>query len=290
MYPSSELKPAVKRMLQTDTLNDGNKNTYAYGISISELRGTELIAHSGSWASFNTYLMLLPSYDLSIVVLNNNGRSASTIARQIASFYLPTDADINKKKDLPLESKELVLPPKLLDEYTGTYKLGTAWYVHLSQENDRLWVQATDEDKFPMKVVSDSVLLIKEYGNRTMKICRNENDEVTHLIYNGMVCRKMSNSTTFSLENPQEYIGDYFSAELNTLYKVIFKEGQLKLWHLHNGEIDLDPAWNDEFTGSKWYANTIRFQRADTGEITGLSISQSRAKNQLFRKVSIRQN
>lgn len=284
MYPPEAFKPVVERMLETEALHNGDPNSYAYGINVGEFRGTEWISHSGSWAAFSTYLVLLPSHDLSIVVLNNQEKSAYRIARQIASYYVPETDD-----DPTVESSTTTvnLPSQLLNSYTGTYKLGPAWYVHITQEENQLWAQATQENKFPMTAQSDTVFLIKAYGNRTMTFYTNEVDQVTHLVYNGMICPKMQDKSTFDLKQAQDYTGDYFSAELNTWYKVQFQEDQLKLWNLHQGDIPLTPAWNDDFRGEKWYAGNIEFKRDKKNKIIGLSISQYRSKNQFFKKVDM---
>lgn len=285
LHPSEQFQPAVQRMLQTDTLNDGSKNTYAYGIDIDTYRGTEWISHSGSWAAFRTYIAILPAYDLSIVVLNNHARSASNIARQIASFYVP-DSKNETEENLVEEDKQVRVTQDVLHTYTGTYKLGSSWYVHISQKGNELWTRATAEDIFPMIAIADTVFLIKAYGNRTMTFHQDQQGKVRHLVYNDMICPKMSEDTTFSLTNALEYTGAYYSSELNTLYKVELKEDELKLWSIHNGDIKLIPAWTDEFLGTQWYARIVAFKRDENGKISGLSISQSRAKHQFFEKVS----
>ncbi len=288
MHPPDTLKPVVERMLQTDTLTNGKKNTYAYGIDVSKFHGTAWIAHSGSWASFRTYLVMLPEYDLSVVVLNNNSKNAYRIARNIVSFYVP-ESNTENKKDQAEKRKAVDLRQSVLNEYTGTYKLGKGWYVHLTKEDGTLWTRATNEKKFPMTSLSDTVFSIKAYGNRTMRFYKNESNKVTHLVYNDMVCPKVSDHIVYTLKNAEDYTGDYFSAELHTLYKVQIKDGQLYLWSLHNGEIRLEPAWQDDFFSTRFFAKNVEFQRDTYGRITGLLVSQSRAKNQLFRKLDIDQ-
>ncbi|MCE7992529.1 MAG: serine hydrolase [Roseivirga sp.] len=283
MHPTGKSKAVVARMLQTDVLNNGDHNSYASGIGIGTFRGTNWISHSGSWASFRTYLVMLPAYDLSIVVLNNHPSNTSRIARDIAALYVPA-ANTNNNENATGEIKEVKLPVALLNEYSGTYKLGPGWYVHLTQEDGRLWTQATNEDKFPMTAVSDHVFSIKAYGNRTMTFHKDEDGEITHLVYSGMNCPKVGKSTAPVINNAQDYTGNYFSTELNTRYKVILEQGQLKLSHLHNGDIDLKQAWGDDYSGTTWYTNSVVFQRDGNGKITGFTVSQTRAKNQYFRK------
>lgn len=284
MDPKDEWKPVIDQMFQTETLINGDENDYASGILITKFKDTPLIAHSGSWASFSTYLSLFPDYKLSIVVLNNNKKSASRIARKIASLFVPNPKKENNRDEVS-ENKWNDISEKILDEYVGTYKLGPSWFVHLTREKNNLWVQATNEDKFPMTALSNNEFLIKEYGNRTMTFYKNNKGEVAYLLYNKEKRLKVSNDTKFESNNLVQYTGEYYSEELHTTYKVILKDGKLKLWHLFNGEISLEAVWHDAFLSSQWFAKNIEFNRDDLGKITGLQISQQRAKNQLFNKI-----
>ncbi|GAB5410437.1 MAG: hypothetical protein BalsKO_28020 [Balneolaceae bacterium] len=289
MYPSDERKPVVERMFQTQPLSNGEDNNYAYGISKSTFRGTPWISHSGGWASFRTYLTMLPEKDLAVVVLSNNSTNAFNIAGRIASYYVPREESNPQESDENEESDTLEnfsISNDLLNSYVGTYKLGPGWYVHLTKEDGQLWTQATQENKFPMVTLSDSVFLIPDYGDRTMTFYADESGEISHLVYNNIFSPKMSGETTASLNNAAQYEGDYESDELNTSYKVVFKDGELKLWHFQNGEIGLNQAWGDEFAGSAWYTRLVEFRRDDNGNIDGLYVTQHRASNQFFRRIN----
>ena len=284
MYPEDEWKPIIERMFQTEVLNNGDENNYASGIVKTKFKDTPLIAHSGSWASFSTYIALFPKHRLSVIVLNNNEKSASRIVRQIASFFVPNSKE-EQNGDEVIENKAIDISEKILDEYVGTYKLGPAWFVHLTKEENKLWTQATNEEKYPMIALSDNEFLIKEYGNRTMTFYKNNKGEIAYLVYNREKCPKVSSDTTFKPINLIQYTGEYYSKELHTTYKVILKDGKLKLWHLFNGEISLKSVWYDEFLSSQWFAKNIEFSRNDSGIIIGLKVSQHRAKNQFFTKI-----
>jgi len=137
-----------------------------------------------------------------------------------------------------------------------------------------------------MFALSDSLFQIPAYGDRTMRFYANESGNITHLVYNNIHSPKMSRQTTVALNTASEYEGEYMSEELETSYKVMFQDGKLNLWHFHNGEIELDQAWEDEFRGS-WFTDLVEFRRDDNGEIDGFYVTQYRARNQFFRKEDI---
>lgn len=284
MYPKDEWKSVIDQMFQIEALINGDENNYASGIVITKFRDTPLLRHSGSWASFRTYISLFPKYKLSIVVLNNNEKSASRIAQKIASLFVPHTKEVNNR-DKVIENKRIDVSEKIVDEYVGTYKLGPSWFVHLTREKNKLWIQATNEEKFPMTALSENEFLIKAYGNKTMSFYKNNKGEVAYLLYNKEKRQKVSNDTKLGSINLVQYTGEYYSEELYTTYKVILKDGKLKLWHLFNGEISLEAVWHDAFLSSQWFARNIEFSRDDLGKIIGLQISDQRAKNQLFNKI-----
>lgn len=284
--PGEENESVVDRMHKQGILNNGENISYAYGLSVDTFRDTKWIAHSGSWASFSTYLVLLPEYGLSVVVLNNtNQRNASRIARQIASLYVPEPTEGEDHEEQTTTQKEIV-STELLEDYAGMYKIGPAWYFNITLEDNQLWIRATNEDKYPMTVVSDSVFSVEDYGGRTITFHRDHTGKVTYLEYNGRSGQKMKGRSTFNLGHVKDYLGEYFSDELHTTYKVISKKGQLMLRHFRHGDIHLEPVWNDDFLGERWFARAVEFQRDKDGKVIALYITTTRARKQQFIKLN----
>ena len=284
--PNMDMATVVDRMYQQGILNDGEEISYAFGLSISEFRNTKWVSHSGSWASFSTYIVLLPEYNLSIVVLNNHQSNASNIAREIASFYVP-ELQMEKDSEEQEISDSLEVSVEILDDYVGTYKLGTSWYVAISRQGNQLWTQATGEDIFPMNAEADTVFRIAAYSGRTMTFYRDASGKVTHLEYAGEMRRKVDVYSSFDPENITQYLGEYFSEELRTTYHVIYEEDQLKLKHFKHGILSLTPVWDDDFLGGRWFIRSIEFYRDENDDIIGFHTSNTRARHQRFKKLGV---
>ena len=280
--PPMDKKSVVERMVQPGQFNNGEINSYAFGITSSNFLGIESIGHSGSWASFSTFITMLPEYDLSIIVLCNHPNSAFGVARTIASSYI-AEPEVPEDSKEP-ESEEIKLSNELLKAYQGTYKLGPGWYVDLTEEDGQLWTQATNESKFPMTALSDTSLLIAGYGNRTMTFYRGEDDQIAHLIYNGMKCPRLSSAASTNRVVAADYIGEYYSDELHTSFQVSEVDGQLQLWNFHHGGVDLNRTWGEDFNTSLWFASSVDFFRNDAGEVEGFKVWQYRSRDQVFRK------
>lgn len=279
--------PVITRMITKGILNNGDENTYAFGLGINEYRGTPWISHSGSWASFRTYLVVLPEYELSIIILNNYGRNNSHgIAREIAGHFVPEESNEEAgESDEDENSEDVEVATTTLDEYVGTYKLGDTWYVTITREDDQLWTQATGEDNFPMTALSDNNFLIPAYSNRTMTFFKRGDGEVSHLVYMDEERPKMKGTFTYDPKDNQDFVGQYYSEELNTYFSVADVNGELKLNHFDHGEISMSPAWKDDFRGGMWWISSVVFKRNGSGEVTGFRTSNYRARNQWFEKL-----
>ena len=70
-------------------LNDGRKQTYALGLTVSTHRGLRTVSHGGSWAGYRAELLRFPDQHLSVACLCNlASTNPSALARQVAEVYL----------------------------------------------------------------------------------------------------------------------------------------------------------------------------------------------------------
>ena len=274
--PTDEDQEVITRMFDRGILNNGDTIAYAFGLSISEYRGTKRIAHSGSWAMFRTYVCYFPEHDLSVIVLNNHPGYAAGKAMQLADFFIPKQMQSNDSKALT----SIQLTDSQLSGFTGTYKLGPAWYVNITNENGQLWTQATKEMKFIMTPVGDTLFRIDAYGGRTMAFLKNEQGMVDHMIYDNLDCPKVEHLEGLT----NDYSGTYKSDELDTEYVITGNSDSLSMAHLRLGEFELTRAHNDDFSGNYWFIGSVEFERNKHGEVIGFYVSSGRARNQWFYK------
>src|SRR3546814_422955 len=110
------------RMLQREALNNGDPNSYAFGLVIGTHRGLKTVSHSGGWAAFSTFVLHFPGEAFSVVVLMNHGSlSPGKTAYSIADLYLSAEMDARKpagKEIRPDNHKPLEVPVAVLNSYT----------------------------------------------------------------------------------------------------------------------------------------------------------------------------
>jgi CubicO group peptidase (beta-lactamase class C family) len=77
-----------------------------------------------------------------------------------------------------------------------------------------------------------------------------------------------------------EYVGEYYSEELDVFYRVVLRDGQILLQH-RRGEGTLTPILVDGFRSP---LGTVTFQRDAKQRIEGFRVTSGRVRNLLFRR------
>jgi len=241
--------------------------------------------HSGSWASFRTYLVHFPDQRFSVVVLLNYSPSNSNrAAYDVVDIYLADKLKPPPKTaEKRAEPEPVKVPIAVLDEYVGMYRLRKGWYVTISRSGDRLMTQATAEDILPMTATSQRRFWVKDY-NAPIVFGRNKAEQVSHFLYRKMTCPKLENVPAPGLEQLAELTGEYKSEELKTFYTIVLEDGKLVAKHRRHGTINLTYAYKDDFRGSVWFMRSVEFYRNKAGAAAGFKVTQNRSRNQRFIK------
>ena len=76
-----------------------------------------------------------------------------------------------------------------------------------------------------------------------------------------------------------DYVGRYYSPELETIYTIRQKNDSLQLVHVHHGEVMLKSTGKDKFVAPWWFIQTIDVVRTPQNAVVGLRISNGRVRN-----------
>ncbi|MBS1532796.1 MAG: beta-lactamase family protein [Bacteroidetes bacterium] len=279
-----EKDPVYMRMIETDKLNNGDKNNYAYGNVVMDDQGLLNINHTGGWASFATVISTYPSEKISIILLSNNGSfdsygGANHVARALFGGKFKT---IDRPKTVDWGSKPTVkVDEPVLNKYTNTYKLGDGWYVTFTLEDGKLMVQATGEGKFSTEPKSDTVIWVPGYNSAF--IFRDITDKANTAKYKGIIAPRI---TPVKVDASQfgQYAGNYYSTELETTYRLYVKDGKLMIHHMRLGDFQLIPdiATAGIFSGD---AGRMDFVKDAQGKVTGFKLSGGRIRNIKFERL-----
>ncbi len=83
-------------------------------------------------------------------------------------------------------------------------------------------------------------------------------------------------------EQLEEFAGDYFSPELEALYRLAVEGDTLVARHVRHGDVALTPLDDDEFTGASWFLRRVAFTRDDRGLVDGFRVTGGRVRNLRF--------
>jgi CubicO group peptidase (beta-lactamase class C family) len=254
-------------------LNDGSAIPYAFGIVNGEYRGQPMVNHSGSWASFATFVLHFPTQHFGVIVLANTGTvNAGRAAYDIADIYLAKELG---PRPPPVPNAIAVAPPvelapSVLDRYAGLYRLGPGWFVRVRRDGTALKVRATRENEATMSARSDTAFWIADYNApMTFQVVAGR---PTQLAYRTMRVPKLEESAPPTPAKLRDFVGDYESDELQVRYRVALTDSGLVMRHPRHGTIALTWLWGDEFGGSTWFTRSVEFRRDQAGKVVGFSV------------------
>lgn len=147
-------------IFQGTKLNDGKMTDYGFGWQIAEEKEYgKVVAHSGGWAGYTTYIERNLSKDQTIIILQNIDTSKTEIPAQNARKIL------NNEKIIVTALKKGVYSDKELNQFLGIY--GAENYpmkITISKDGDNLYGQATGQGKFPLQAFENNVFTFDDAG------------------------------------------------------------------------------------------------------------------------------
>lgn len=255
-------------------LSSGQQTTYAYGQERRVYRGLETWSHGGRDAGFRAFLLRVPSEDLSISFLGNSEDldSAQTV-------YAVLDALLSEHLE-PVEPDETRPSPEQLQAYEGDYELFPGLVFSLRSTGETLsFAPLGSEAGAEMAAVSDHDFVLNTARDTRLVFDPHNDGPAQSVVYQlgllgvlPMSRVELADFAPASVELP-DYVGRYYSAELNTVYEIVLEEGGLRARHPNLEDIVLTPYQNDLFSSPYVYFQQARFERDETGRVQGFGLS-----------------
>ena len=281
----------IKTMLTPGVLNNGKKLDYALGLVVKKYKGLTMVSHGGGWSGFRAEIIRFPEQKFSVICLANLVTiDPYNLAVRVADIYL---ADQFKEKPRTSKKVEAIsLSPAHPEDKAGSWKnpvSGNIWTLSISPPGDKLDVQSTSGSMFQLVPINNTqfksvgagfqflVRFIKTDPSGPLKM------EITLKGYDPVICEPVR-IPTFKPGPLIEYAGNYYSEELDTVYKLFIKDQKLivKVPGLHL-DMPMEPVIKDEFRTLGPY---IKFERNKAGKITGFNISTDGIKNLFLTKTN----
>jgi hypothetical protein len=228
--------------------------------------------------------MRFPEQKLSIVVLSNLGSfNPGGLARQIADICLKDQlkATVERKQDEGKQVSIVKVREELLKLYEGQYQLTNEMVLTLRPGNGTLNVQATGQPAVDLVAKSDSEFVLDQYGVKIVfgKATNSPAEQLTFSQGGQTMVAPRVKPFDFKSVPLKDFVGTYYSPELETSYTIVLKSDTLSANHIRHEPVSLTPVGKDAFSTNSWFMSRIEFVRDDNAQVTGLKVSSGRVKN-----------
>lgn len=281
---------SIEKMITPGILNSGKKLDYALGLRNSSHRGKKMISHGGGFVGFRAEMIRFPDERFSVIVLANLGTINPTeLARNVADLYFGNASD-EPIEVRPEQAKPIKILKSQLEDKVGAFhdkKSGRIWRITL--EDDVLIVD-TSSMRFRLLPLSDMLFRSARApvdleiafekstpeGPMTMTVMAEGEEAVTF---------EAVQIADLTLSDLQEYVGEYFSPELQVSYKVQIEDNKLHLIH-ENPYKDYPKEPLSETFADKFQVSyiTLNFFRNEKKEVNSFTMNAGRVRNIRFFK------
>ncbi len=279
------------QMVKPYAFNNGETSQYANGLIVGDLNGLHMIQHGGADAAHRSAFLMFPEVRGAVVVqTNNSGLPAQALATQLAEAFFADKMELDQASKASMaEGDVFVYDVQLFDDIAGRYELEVApgFVMEFTREENKIYAQATGQPRFEIFASSDSTFYLTVV-QASITFHRNEAGEfdAMTLHQNGDHHGTRLTEPTWepSAEELNEYLGRYFSEELETFYTLVLDdEGGMVLRHRRFEDIPLRAESKDHYTGG-FPIMELSFIRDEAGKLTGFKASSGRSFDIVFEK------
>lgn len=282
-------KVVFDKMNTLNVLNSGETSKYALGQFVDIYNGLKRIWHSGGDAGYRSYIGRFPNQDITVLLLSNNASVyAEGEALKMADIFLKPFFKKKKIKQTRVKFKKL--SRKKTKRLEGSYLHTEHYYSrNIFIRNDSLIYSRPDQGgrASVLKAKSENRFQLGEWEDTEVEFLTIANTQTMNVLIEGKIIDAFEkyNTITYTTEELSEFVGNFYSEELQTIYKLKLIDNTLTIWHHKMGNITLNPIKKDNFSSNGWQFRFIQMVRDQNNTIIAIKVSTDRAKNINFIKV-----
>ncbi|MDR6457556.1 CubicO group peptidase (beta-lactamase class C family) [Chryseobacterium vietnamense] len=264
------------KMQQNTLLNNGEQIGYGLGLQTGKYKGLDIVFHGGGTASYRSYILHIPAYNLSVVLAGNK----STFDGLLVAYGL-VDVLLKDHQILPASPKKLAYTAAELQSFEGTYEINPGNYLDIKTDGRNLY---WDNNKTPLKAAGDykfdiSFLPTGSFtfhpGNLTYRI-----GDFT------FICKKVIlKPLKEDKVDLNKYVGFYRNEEFNTIYQLVIENDKLVARHAINPDIPLCFLSESEMYSYKSIFGRLGFTYGNNKSISGFVLSGANFTQIEFKKI-----
>nr|WP_295928727.1 serine hydrolase [uncultured Dyadobacter sp.] len=288
-FRSPQAQVVMKQMLERGLITKGDTLPYAFGLMHGKYKGLSFYGHDGADAGFRSSLLYFPKEDYGFITLSNQAEFIPAKKNlEVADLYLKSFIKEEKPNAKPATASEYKLDSTIFRSYAGSYALTEmpSFILKFTREGSQYYVQATGQPRFELFPSSDSTLYLKVV-EASVVFNKSKDGKVDRITWkqNGDHPATRVKTDEAAAIPPAQFVGQYYSPELETIYTIALKDNELKLKHVHHGEVNLNITGKDKLSAPWWFVQSIDIVRDGSGAISGLKMSNGRVVNLWFKRL-----
>ena len=281
----------IEQMTTPYVLTTGDTTAYGFGLFIDEFRGQRRFQHGGADTAHRSTFGYLPDLNAGMIILSNfpgvPGNAGAKIAEAFFGDLLESEAA--EEEEDATQAEEVAdepFNPEDFDAFAGRYEMEemAGFILTFRRDGDQFFVQATGQPEFEIFHRSGATFELHAVEAQ-VTFHRDEDGAVSSITFhqNGdHSANRLADETAIDLE---DYVGRYFSEELEAFYTVVLEDDELVLQHRRWDDIQLTYGSGEGFSGGFPIAS-VDFERDENGTVTGFNAGSGRTRDVWFEKVN----
>lgn len=264
----------LQNQTATVKLNSGGVNRYAAGLFITSFKSKPVFTHDGATAGYRSNLVYIDALGLTIAWLSNTSEFSGNrlnVAVALEELFKGPDEGIVA----PPETDRYTLSQEKMEKLMGWYKnmrTGAGARMYIASGN------LTLSSVGRLSPLSDNSF---DVGIHKLQVLPGDKGLLWIGASRDSIYFAKTDSASKDLNQLQEYVGEYYSEEAATTLYIIIRHKQLMLHIKPANYMPLNPTYKDGFDTP---IGSVSIERDKKG-ITGLKVSQTRARNVEFKKI-----
>ena len=272
-----EFKELATFLKTAEILTTGKKASYGRGLLIDDYKGYQTYSHSGFGFGGQTQLVVVPNEKIGVIIMTNlQTINPTPISYQILDMMLISDASttlsISEKQSNEI-NESIVFQIQDLKQFVGDYiEINSDMVMHITKENDTLKARSS-MGKVPIPLLQNDKNLFVRRDSQNVKYDFTKIDQYDMIVSFGgtpfyFKRAKINTENPFDLSN---FVGNYFSEELESTYHFYTEDDMLKLEYKNHENISLYPIQINKFGNQD--RTLYHFTTNKDGKIIGMLLS-----------------
>lgn len=279
----------IDKMKVEGLLNNGESSGYAFALNIGDYKGLKTVSHGGALGGYRAQLMRFPDQGFSVIILaNRDDADPTSKAYEVADLFLQDQFQSSEKSSESVKESNktsVKLSEEQLEKFAGFYWNSNASYSRqIYLKDDTLRYSRKENNESPLLPVGDNEFSMLEVDEEIrVNFDTNGNQNIMRVIIddNSVIESVQYEPASYVVGELRDFVGSYWSEELNTNYDLVIKNETLIL-NVGGKEISaMNPIMKNLFSNDDFGIFEFKMENTD---VQGFELMAGRVRNLIFTK------